>query len=98
MSVHFSPGARTAWHRHPLGQVIHVTEGVGRVQREGGPVEVIRPGDSVRFDADEEHWHGAAPSRFMTHIAIQEVDDQGTAAYWGEHVGDAQYLAGPSGE
>lgn len=96
LNVHFSPGARTAWHRHPFGQVIHVTEGVGRVQREGGPIEVIRPGDTVRFEADEVHWHGAAPSRFMTHLAMQEVEDDGTAAFWGEQVSDAEYLAEPA--
>jgi quercetin dioxygenase-like cupin family protein len=94
-SVHFSPGARTAWHRHPFGQVIHVTEGVGRVQREGGPIEEIRAGDTVRFDPDENHWHGAAPRRFMTHIALQEVDDEGIAAYWGEQVSEADYRAEP---
>lgn len=95
-SVHFSPGARTAWHRHPFGQVIHVTEGVGRVQREGGPIEEIRAGDTVRFDPDENHWHGAAPRRFMTHIALQEVDDEGIAAYWGEQVSEADYRAEPA--
>ena len=93
LSVHFSPGARTAWHRHPFGQVIHVTEGAGRVQRRGGPVEVIGPGDTVWFEPDEDHWHGAAPARFMTHLAMQELDDQGNAAYWGDHVTDADYLA-----
>jgi quercetin dioxygenase-like cupin family protein len=98
VSVHFSPGARTAWHRHPLGQVIHVTEGVGRAQRDGGPVELIHAGDTVRFDPDEEHWHGAAPTKFMTHMAMQEVDDEGAAAYWGEQVSDADYLAEPAGE
>src|SRR3712207_783818 len=93
LNVHFSPGARTAWHRHPFGQVIHVTEGVGRVQREGGRIEEIRAGDTVRFDPDENHWHGAAPHRFMAHIAIQEVDHEGIAAYWGEQVSEADYLA-----
>ena len=66
--VHFTPGARTAWHTHPLGQTIFVTEGIGRCQRRGGQVEEIRPGDRVYFDPGEEHWHGAAPDRFMTHI------------------------------
>src|SRR5918999_6339546 len=84
--VHFSPGARTAWHTHPHGQTIFVTEGIGRCQREGGPVEVIRPGDRVFFDAGENHWHGAARNRFMTPLAMQEVDDQGSPATWGEHV------------
>ena len=96
LSVHFTPGARTAWHTHPLGQVLYVTEGEGRVQRKGGPVEIIRPGDTVRFDPDEEHWHGAAPERFMTHIALQESGDDGKPAHWGEHVTDDEYLTEPS--
>jgi quercetin dioxygenase-like cupin family protein len=90
-SVHFTPGARTAWHKHPNGQTIYVTEGIGRAQRRDGPIEVIRPGDSVFFEPDEEHWHGAAPDRFMTHIAMLEIDDAGNSATWGEHVSDAQY-------
>ena len=90
-SVHFTPGARTAWHTHPHGQTIYVTEGVGRCQRRGGPVEVIRPGDRVFFEPGEEHWHGAAPDRFMTHLAMQEVDDEGNSAAWGEHVNDEEY-------
>jgi quercetin dioxygenase-like cupin family protein len=77
-SVHFTPGARTAWHTHPYGQTIHVTEGIGRCQREGGPIEEIRPGDRVYFEPGEDHWHGAAPNRFMTHLAMQEVDDTGS--------------------
>jgi quercetin dioxygenase-like cupin family protein len=96
-SVHFTPGARTAWHTHPYGQTIFVTEGVGRCQRRGGPVEEIRPGDRVHFEPDEDHWHGAAPNRFMTHIAIQEVDDTGSPVTWGEHVSDAEYGAAPGG-
>jgi quercetin dioxygenase-like cupin family protein len=92
LSVHFTPGARTAWHTHPHGQTIYVTEGVGRCQRRGGDIKVIRPGDRVFFEPDEEHWHGAAPDRFMTHLAMQEVDDQGNAATWGEHVTDDEYL------
>ena len=79
-SVHFTPGARTAWHTHPLGQTIFVTEGVGRCQRRGGPVETIRPGDRVFFEPGEEHWHGAAPDRFMAHLAIQQVDGSGSLA------------------
>jgi quercetin dioxygenase-like cupin family protein len=90
-SVHFTPGARTAWHSHPLGQTIFVTEGVGRCQRRGGPVETIRAGDSVQFEPGEDHWHGADPNRFMTHIAIQEVDDAGSPARWGDHVTDEEY-------
>jgi len=93
-SVHFTPGARTAWHRHPNGQTIYVLEGVGRCARRGGPVEEIRPGDRVFFEPGEEHWHGAAPDRFMTHVAIHQVDDEGNAASWGDHVTDAEYSAG----
>lgn len=95
-SVHFSPGARTAWHTHPLGQTIYVTEGVGLAQRWGGEIEVIRPGERVFFEPGEDHWHGAAPQRFMTHIAMQEVDDGGSAVRWGEHVSEKEYSAAPS--
>jgi quercetin dioxygenase-like cupin family protein len=91
--VHFTPGARTAWHTHPLGQTIFVTEGVGRCQREGGPVEEIRPGDSVFFEPGENHWHGAAPDRFMVHLAIHETDESGSAVSWGRHVTDDEYGA-----
>ena len=77
-SVHFTPGARTAWHTHPNGQTIYVTEGVVWCQRRGGPIEVIRPGDRVFFEAAEEHWHGGAPNRFMTHLAMHQVDEEGT--------------------
>ena len=90
-SVHFTPGARTAWHTHPNGQTLYVTEGVGLAQRRGGPIEVIRPGDRVFFEPGENHWHGAAPDRFMTHLAMQQVDDQGNAANWGDHVSDEEY-------
>jgi quercetin dioxygenase-like cupin family protein len=91
-SVHFTPGARTAWHTHPRGQTLYVTEGMGLCQRRGGPVEVIGPGDRVFFEPGEEHWHGATPSRFMTHIAMQEVDDEGSPVTWGEHVTDEEYV------
>ena len=94
-SVHFTPGARTAWHTHPRGQTIYVTEGVGLAQRRGGSIEVIRPGDRVFFEPDEVHWHGAAPNRFMTHLALVEVDDEGNSATWGEHVTDEEYGAAP---
>jgi quercetin dioxygenase-like cupin family protein len=90
-SVHFTPGARTAWHTHPNGQTIWVTEGEGRCQRRGGPVETIHPGDRVFFEPGEEHWHGAAPKRFMTHIAMLEVGDDGSPATWGDHVTDEEY-------
>ena len=95
-SVHFTPGARTAWHTHPHGQTIFVTEGVGRAQRRGGPIEVIRPGDRVFFEPGEQHWHGAAPNRFMTHLAMQEADDSGSPVAWGEHVTDDEYSAAPA--
>jgi len=95
-SVHFAPGARTAWHTHPNGQTIFVTEGVGLAQRRGGPIEVIRPGDRVFFAPGEDHWHGAAPARFMTHIAMLDVDDKGNNATWGPHVSEAEYAAAPS--
>jgi quercetin dioxygenase-like cupin family protein len=95
-SVHFTPGARTAWHTHPNGQTIWVTEGVGLCQRRGGPVEVIRPGDRVFFEPGDEHWHGAAPTCFMTHIAMLEVGDDGNAATWLDHVTDEEYAAAPA--
>jgi quercetin dioxygenase-like cupin family protein len=97
-SVHFTPGARTAWHTHPNGQTIWVTEGVGLAQRRGGPIEAIRPGDRVFFEPGEEHWHGAAPTRFMTHLAMLVVDDAGKSAVWGEHVSDEEYGAAPAVE
>lgn len=90
-NVHVSPGARTAWHTHPHGQTMCVTEGVGRRQRRGGSVEELHPGDRVVFDPGEEHWHGAAPNRFMAHIAIQNVNDAGVSANWGAHVTDEEY-------
>ncbi len=89
-SVTFEPGARTAWHTHPLGQTLIVTAGCGWVQREGGPVEEIRPGDVVWFSPGEKHWHGATPATSMTHIALQEALD-GKVVDWMEHVSDAQY-------
>jgi quercetin dioxygenase-like cupin family protein len=92
--VHFAPGSRTAWHHHGDGQVIHVTEGVGRAQARGGPVLELRAGDSVVFAPGEVHWHGAAPDRFMTHLAMQEVDPGGEVE-WGELVSDEEYGAAP---
>jgi quercetin dioxygenase-like cupin family protein len=89
-AVTFEPGARTAWHTHPLGQVLIVTTGCGRAQREGGPIEEIRPGDVVVFAPSEKHWHGAAPTSAMTHIAIQEALD-GKAVEWMEKVTEEQY-------
>lgn len=90
VSVTFEPGARTAWHTHPLGQTLVVTAGCGRAQRWGGPIEEIRPGDVVSFLPGEKHWHGAAPSTAMTHIAIQEQLD-GKFVDWMEKVTDEQY-------
>ena len=89
-SVTFEPGARTAWYTHPLGQTLIVTGGCGRVQREGRPIEEIRPGDVVWFPPGEKHWHGASPTAAMTHIAIQENLD-GKVVDWMEKVGDEQY-------
>lgn len=90
VSVTFEPGARTAWHTHPLGQTLIVTSGVGWAQREGGPIEEIRPGDVIWFPPGEKHWHGATPTTTLTHIAIQEQLD-GQAVDWLEHVSDEQY-------
>jgi quercetin dioxygenase-like cupin family protein len=97
-SVHFTPGARTAWHTHPNGQTIFVTEGIGLAQCRNEPIQLIRPGDRVFFEPSEEHWHGAAPSHFMTHIAMLEVDDEGNAATWGDHVTDEEYSSAPASE
>lgn len=90
--VTFEPGARTAWHTHPVGQTLVVTTGFGLVQREGGPIEEIRPGDVVWFEPNEKHWHGASPTTAMSHIAIQENLD-GKVVDWMEHVADEQYAA-----
>ena len=91
----FEPGARTAWHTHPLGQTLIVTAGVGLVQREGGPVEEIRSGDAIWFSPEEKHWHGAAAKTAMTHIAIQEALD-GKVVEWMEKVTDEQYNSKPT--
>ena len=93
-AVHFSPGARTAWHCHANGQTLHVTEGLGVVQARGGELLVIRPGDTVHTPPGEWHWHGAAPEHFMTHLAMWEslADGQdGPETSWGEHVTDEEY-------
>jgi len=92
-SVTFDPGARTAWHTHPLGQTLIVTSGVGWTQREGGSIEEIRPGDVVWFAPNEKHWHGATPSAAMTHIAVQEALN-GKVVEWMEHVSDEEYGLG----
>ena len=94
-AVTFEPGARTAWHTHPLGQTLIVTAGLGRAQQWGGPVQEIRPGDVVWFPAGEKHWHGASPTTAMTHFAVQEQLD-GKAVEWMEKVSDEQYGAAPS--
>ena len=94
--VHFTPGARTAWHTHPNGQTIYILEGAGLAQRRGGPVEVIRSGDRVFFEPREEHWHGAASNQFMTHLAMVQVDEEGNSATWGAHVTDEEYGAPPA--
>ena len=88
--VTFEPGARTNWHTHPLGQVLIINSGQGRVQREGGPVEAVNPGDVIRFAPGERHWHGAAPEVAMSHFALQGAED-GRTADWAEPVSDAQY-------
>ncbi len=95
VSVHFAPGARTAWHTHPLGQVIHVTEGEGLVGRRGAPPEVVRAGDTVEFAPGEDHWHGAGPRSFLTHLAVHESGDDGSHVAWGAHVTDEEYAAAP---
>jgi quercetin dioxygenase-like cupin family protein len=92
VSVTFEPGARTAWHSHPLGQILIVTAGCGRAQHWGGPIEEIRPGDVIWFAPGEKHWHGAAPTTAVTHIAIQEPLD-GRTADWMEQVSEEQYRA-----
>jgi quercetin dioxygenase-like cupin family protein len=92
--VHFTPGARTAWHTHPHGQTLWVVEGVGLCQREGGPVETIRAGDTVFFEPGENHWHGATATRFMAHVAVHAADASGTTVNWGRHVSDEEYAQG----
>jgi quercetin dioxygenase-like cupin family protein len=94
-TVTFEPGARTAWHTHPLGQTIIITFGLGRIQREGGSIEEVRPGDIVYFAPGEKHWHGAAPGNAMSHVAIAEVQD-GKAVDWMEKVSDLDYGGGAS--
>jgi quercetin dioxygenase-like cupin family protein len=93
-NIRFTPGARTAWHSHPNGQTIFVTEGMGLVQQRGGRVETVHAGDRVFFEPGEDHWHGAAPNRFMSHLSVVQVADDGTSATWGDHVTDAEYAAG----
>jgi len=94
--VRFAPGARTAWHSHPRGQTLYVTDGIGYVARRGGEPQEIRPGDVVYIEPGEEHWHGATPGRFMAHVAIHEADSQGEVVTWLEHVTDEEYTATPT--
>ena len=89
--VAFEPGARTAWHTHPHGQVLHILAGVGRVQKAGGEVVEVLPGDTVWFEPGERHWHGAAPNHLMIHLAVQQADAAGNSVAWLEHVTDADY-------
>ncbi len=93
--VSFEPGARTAWHTHPMGQALHVLSGVGRVQLRGEAPREMHTGDTVWIEAGEVHWHGAAPDRTMVHLAIQEADEHGTDVVWLEHVTDAECTAAP---
>ncbi len=94
--VQFTPGARTAWHSHAVGQTLHVAAGIGRVQARGGDILEIRPGDTIVTPPNEWHWHGAAPDHLMTHLAIWEAPPEGAETAWGEHVTDAEYEAEPS--
>ena len=91
--VSFAPGARTAWHTHPVGQALYVVTGLGRVQLRGEPVREIHPGDTVWIEPDEVHWHGAAPGHTMVHLAMQESDEHGVPVVWLEHVTDEEYSA-----
>jgi quercetin dioxygenase-like cupin family protein len=89
--VRFTPGARTAWHHHPKGQTLYVTDGIGLVATRSKGAQEIRPGDVVYIEPDEEHWHGATPDHFMAHVAMQETDDQGQVVTWLDHVTDEEY-------
>ena len=94
--VTFTPGARTAWHAHPVGQTLYCLSGVGRYQAEGGPVQELRPGDTVLIPPNARHWHGAAPDRIFSHLAMSENDDKGQGTAWFEHVSDADYAKPPA--
>jgi len=94
--VHFAPGARNAWHAHSVGQTVHVTVGIGRIQSRGGAILKMRAGDTVHTPPGEWHWHGAAPDHFMTHLAIFEAAADGTESEWGEQVGEAEYRVEPA--
>ncbi|MGD9830858.1 MAG: cupin domain-containing protein [Hyphomicrobiaceae bacterium] len=95
-SVTFNPGARTAWHTHPVGQTLYVLSGVGRVQEKGKPVQILQPGDTVIIPPNVEHWHGAAPDRLFTHLAMSEVTADGEGTTWLKHVSDEDYAKPPA--
>jgi len=95
--VRFAPGARNAWHRHPVGQTLYVTDGVGRIQVRDGEILEIRAGDTIQTGPGEWHWHGAAPDRFMAHLTVYEAADDGSEAEWGDQVPDEAYLRAPGG-
>lgn len=95
-NVHFTPGARTAWHSHPVGQVLYAVSGVGRVQLEGEPVQILHPGDTALIPPNTRHWHGAAPDMLFTHLAMSEINDKGEGTAWFEHVSDADYGKKPA--
>jgi quercetin dioxygenase-like cupin family protein len=92
LTVFFEPGARTAWHSHPLGQTLHILSGLGRVQKAGEPAIDVRPGDTVSFAPGERHWHGSAPGHTMTHLAVHRAADDGVEVTWFEQVSEAEYL------
>lgn len=94
--VSFTPGARTAWHSHPVGQTLYCLSGVGRVQFDGQPVQALNPGDTVLIPPDTRHWHGAAPDRLFSHLAMSELNDKGEGTAWFEHVSDAEYGKPPA--
>jgi len=94
--VSFTPGGRTAWHSHPVGQTLYCLSGVGRVQFEGQPVQELHPGDTVIIPPDTRHWHGAAPDRLFSHLAMSELNDKGEGTAWFEHVSDADYGKPPA--
>jgi quercetin dioxygenase-like cupin family protein len=96
LSVHFTPGARTAWHTHPVGQTLYCLSGVGRYQREGEPVQALHPSDTVQIPPGVRHWHGAAPDRLFSHLAMSENNDKGEGTAWFEHVSDSDYAKPPA--
>ena len=95
-NVSFSPGARTAWHAHPVGQILYCVTGIGRVQLEGEQVQELHPGDTAVIPPNRRHWHGAAPDRFFIHLAMSEINDKGEGTQWFEKVSDADYTKTPA--